>query len=156
MLSQCGNSEIMYSWCHNEVAHPHSLSSCMVLWYIIIHATRPHRYQLPFTIKAQIMPILEYVCVVWDLHLIPIFVHLNGFPLMDSWLPASLVRELATRSLLRHLVNHTTGSWVIRSTCRGRKGDRQVLLSLPCFPAFCWSALPTSHYIFNVFYSPFF
>jgi len=23
----------------------------------------------------------------------------------------------------------------------------------PCFPAFCWSAIPTSCYIFNVFYS---
>lgn len=70
------------------MAHPHILSSCVVqgpvLWYIITHATRPHCYQLPFTIKAQIMPILEYVCVVWDLHFIPIFVHLNGFLLMDS------------------------------------------------------------------------
>jgi len=24
---------------------------------------------------------------------------------------------------------------------------------LPCFYAFCWSAIPTSYYIFNVFYS---
>jgi len=27
------------------------------------------------------------------------------------------------------------------------------LSSLPCFYAFCWSAIPTSCYIFNVFYS---
>ena len=28
-----------------------------------------------------------------------------------------------------------------------------MLSSLPCFYAFCWSAIPTSCYIFNVFYS---
>ena len=28
-----------------------------------------------------------------------------------------------------------------------------MLPSLPCFYAFCWSAIPTSCYIFNVFYS---
>ena len=28
-----------------------------------------------------------------------------------------------------------------------------MLSSLPCFNAFCWSAIPTSCYIFNVFYS---
>jgi len=28
-----------------------------------------------------------------------------------------------------------------------------MLSSLPCFYAFCWSAIPTSGYIFNVFYS---
>ena len=28
-----------------------------------------------------------------------------------------------------------------------------MLSSLPCFYAFCWSAIPTSYYIFNVFYS---
>ena len=28
-----------------------------------------------------------------------------------------------------------------------------MLSSLPCFSAFCWSAIPTSCYIFNVFYS---
>ena len=28
-----------------------------------------------------------------------------------------------------------------------------MLSSLPCFYAFCWSAIPTSSYIFNVFYS---
>ena len=28
-----------------------------------------------------------------------------------------------------------------------------MLSSLPCFYAFCWSVIPTSYYIFNVFYS---
>ena len=28
-----------------------------------------------------------------------------------------------------------------------------MLSSLPCFYAFCWSAIPTSCYVFNVFYS---
>ena len=28
-----------------------------------------------------------------------------------------------------------------------------MLSSLPCFPAFCWSVIPTSCYIFNVFQS---
>jgi len=28
-----------------------------------------------------------------------------------------------------------------------------MLSSLPCFYAVCWSAIPTSCYIFNVFYS---
>jgi len=28
-----------------------------------------------------------------------------------------------------------------------------MLSSLPCSYAFCWSAIPTSCYIFNVFYS---
>jgi len=28
-----------------------------------------------------------------------------------------------------------------------------IIPSLPCFYAFCWSAIPTSYYIFNVLYS---